>query len=315
MPKHEDIPRISVIITTYNRAEMLPRAVNSVLAQTYRDHEIIIVDDYSTDHTQQVIAGFTDSRIRSFRHRHNRKQAASINTGIAKARGEYIAFLDDDDEWLPSKLERQAALLDSSPPKVGLVYGWLDEVNSSTGITTPSYRSTMEGDVFDNLLALEIPSPTSTLLVRLSAAREVNGFDTRLRRHIDNDFICRVSQRYHLAALPEVVARNHIDHGHSRISGDNPESLSNAAGYLRDHMDRFTRELDSRAKARAAVLRRLASLEMALGNRRTALSALANAARLDPLGVLRAVLSNARMATNLFVYLIAPPSHPKNRAR
>ena len=303
-------PKVSVIITTHNRADMLPRAVDSVLAQTFNDYEIIIVDDCSTDDTQDVIAKFDDPRVRSLRHEVNKRQAAAINTGIADARGECIAFLDDDDEWLPAKLERQTALLDSSPPNVGLVYGWLDEVNGSTGRVTPSYRNTIEGDVFDNLLALEIPSPTSTLLVRASVAREVNGFDPRLRRHIDNDFICRISQRYHLAALPEVVARNHIDHGRGRISGGNPESMSNAVGYLRTHIDRFARELDSRPKARAAVLRRLSSLEMALGNRRTALSALANAARLDPLGVLRAVVSNARMATNLFIRLVVPPSRP-----
>ena len=303
-------PKVSVIITTYNRADMLPRAVDSVLAQTFTDYEIIIVDDCSTDHTRDVIAKFDDPRVRSLRHEVNKRQAAAINTGIADARGEYIAFLDDDDEWLPAKLERQTALLDSSPPNVGLVYGWLDEVNGSTGRVTPSYRNTIEGDVFDNLLALEIPSPTSTLLVRASVARDVNGFDERLRRHIDNDFICRISQRYHLAALPEVVARNHIDHGRGRISGDNPESMSNALGYLRAHIDRFARELAARPKARAAVLRRLSSLEMALGNRRAALSALATAARLDPLGVLRAILSNARMATNLFIRLVVPQSRP-----
>ena len=303
-------PKVSVIITTHNRAEMLPHAVGSVLAQTFTDYEIIIVDDCSTDHTQDVIAKFDDPRVRSLRHEVNKRQAAAINTGISDARGEYIAFLDDDDEWLPAKLERQTALLDSSPPNVGLVYGWLDEVNGLTGRVTPSYRNTIEGDVFDNLLALEIPSPTSTLLVRASVAREVDGFDERLRRHIDNDFICRISQRYHLAALPEVVARNHIDHGRGRISGDNPESMSNALGYLRAHIDRFARELAARPKARAAVLRRLSSLEMALGNRRAALSALATAARLDPLGVLRAILSNARMATNLFIRLVVPQSRP-----
>ena len=306
MPRSTESPRVSVIITTHNRADMLPRAVDSVLAQTFHDYELIIVDDCSTDHTPEVIARFDDPRVRSLRHEVNKKQAAAINTGIANALGEYIAFLDDDDEWLPAKLERQAALLDSSPPKVGLVYGWLDEVNGSTGATTPSYRKTMQGNVFDNLLALEIPSPTSTLMVRSLVAREVNGFNERLRRHIDNDFICRISQRYHIAVLPEIVARNHIEHGRGRISGHNPESLSNAARYLRTHLDRFAPELAERPKARAAVLRRLASLEMALGNRRVALSAIGNATRLDPLGVLRAFLVNTRMASNLFIRLISP---------
>ena len=315
MPRSTESPRVSVIITTHNRADMLPRAVDSVLAQTFQDYEIIIVDDCSTDHTPEVIAKFDDPRVRSSRHEVNKRQAAAINTGIANACGEYIAFLDDDDEWLPSKLERQTALLDSSPPKVGLVYGWLDEVNGSTGQTTPSYRSAMEGDVFDNLLALKIPSPTSTLLVKSSVAREVNGFDESLRRHIDNDFICRISERYHVTVLPEVVARNYIAHGHTRISGDTPQSLSNAADYLRIHMDKFARELDSRPKARAAVLRRLSSIEMMLGKRRAALSLLVTAMKLDPFGVLRAIAANALIATNLFIRLIIPSRHSESRAK
>ena len=308
MPDNTEGPRISVIITTYNRADMLPRAIESVLAQTLQDYEIIIVDDCSTDNTQDVIAKFDDSRIRSFLHERNKRQAASINTGIARAQGEYIAFLDDDDEWLPIKLCHQAALLDSSPPSVGLVYGWLDEVNDSTGQTIASYRGTMRGDIFDNLLALDIPSPTSTLLVRSSVAREMNGFDDRLRRHIDNDFICRVAQRYHVEVLPEVVAKNYIAHVHSRISGNNIESLSNAAAYLRVHMTRFACELGRRPKSHAVVLRRLASVEMMLGNRRKALSILVNAARLDPYGVARAVTSNARLTMNMFIRAVTPMS-------
>ena len=97
----------------------MPRAIDSVLAQTYwMSYEILIVDDCSSDDTQDVIAGFSDPRIRSFRHDRNEGKSAAINTGIAHARGEYIGFLDDDDEWLSPKLEGQVALLD-----VGLTQG------------------------------------------------------------------------------------------------------------------------------------------------------------------------------------------------
>ena len=86
-------PKVSVIVPTHNRADLLPRAIDSVFAQTYDDYEIVIVDDWSSDGTQDAIAGFADPRIRSFRHDRNRGQSAAINTGIAHARGEYIGFL------------------------------------------------------------------------------------------------------------------------------------------------------------------------------------------------------------------------------
>ena len=116
MTTRHETPKVSVIVPTHNRADLLPRAVDSVLAQTYGDYEMVIVDDCSSDNTQDVIAGFSDPRIRSFRHDRNRGQSAAINTGIAHARGEYIGFLDDDDEWLPTKLEGQVALLEASSP-------------------------------------------------------------------------------------------------------------------------------------------------------------------------------------------------------
>ena len=125
-------PRVSVVIPTHNRAEWLPRAVASVLAQTWTDFELLIVDDHSTDETPALIARFADRRIRSFRHERNMGQSKALNTGIEHARGEYVAFLDDDDEWLPGKLAAQVALLDAAPPEVGLVYCWRDELEEAS---------------------------------------------------------------------------------------------------------------------------------------------------------------------------------------
>ena len=124
------IPKVSVIIATYNRAALLPRAVNSVLAQTYTDYEIIIIDDCSSDDTQEVIRAFTDPRIRVIRHGTNRGAAAARNTGIDQARGKYIAFLDDDDECTPNRLADQVSVLDSNL-SIGMVYGWIEEINDA----------------------------------------------------------------------------------------------------------------------------------------------------------------------------------------
>ena len=282
-----DGPKVSVIITTYNRADILPRAVGSVLVQTYQDFELIIVDDCSMDNTPQVAASFDDRRIRLISHSENRRPSAARNTGIATACGEYLAFLDDDDEWLPTKLEKQVDLLDSEPPQVGMVYGWLEEMDDSTGNIRPSYRRTMSGDIFPELLALHIPSPTSTLLVRTRAAREVDGWDESLRMHTDLDFVCRIARRFQVSVLPEVVARRHVRHGHSRVSDITPEWLSHNAFYLRRHLARFSEELSRSRRARSSVLMYLARVELLRGNTLPAFSAFFTAVRLDPVGVFR----------------------------
>ena len=96
-------PTLTTIIPTYNRAALVKRAIQSVLNQTFQDFEIIVVDDSSVDNTEEVVKGFRDDRIRYIRHPNNKGLPAGRNTGIKVASGEYIAFLDDDDEWKKRK--------------------------------------------------------------------------------------------------------------------------------------------------------------------------------------------------------------------
>lgn len=102
-------PLVSVIVPTYNRAAIVPRALQSIINQTYQNLEVIVVDDASSDNTQEVITGFHDPRIRYLRHDRNRGGSVARNTGIHAAHGEYLAFLDSDDEWLSEKLAIQIA--------------------------------------------------------------------------------------------------------------------------------------------------------------------------------------------------------------
>ena len=278
-------PKVSAVIATYNRADLLPRAVRSVLSQTYEDHELIIVDDCSTDHTRELVSSWTDSRIRYVRHQENRHQSGAINTGIEHARGQYVAFLDDDDEWMPTKIEKQVGVFESSGPGVGLVYGWLDEMDDSSGRTRRRYRGTMSGDLSKDLLALKIPSPTITLMVKTQIARDAHGFDESLTAYNDLDFLIRVSQLCEIAALPKVVAVQHIGHGHGRMNIDSESVLAEKVDYIRRHMRRYSTRLSGSPAAKARVYLHLARNEMLIGNTRAGLSALCMAVKLDPVHI------------------------------
>ena len=304
----EHFPRVSVIIPTYNRADILPRAVNSVLSQTFTDYEIIIVDDCSLDDTQAAISRFDDLRVHSVKHKRNRGASAARNTGIRYARGEYVAFLDDDDEWLPKFLERQVGILESSPPNVGLVYCWMDMVEDSSGKLAPCSRKTASGDIFEDSLALNIPGQTSVWTIRSSVVRNVGGFDEDLSRYDDADFMCRISQLYQVSVLTEVAAISHFDHEHEQIGHDTPQNLSAAANFLTAHMNRFAAELEKRPRTRATLLRRLAGVEMMRGNHRAAFVALVSAFKLDPAGVSQAILRNNRLSAKILVRSLRNPS-------
>ena len=99
--------KVSVIVPTYNRAHLLKKTIESILSQTYTDLELIVVSNYSTDNTDDMVKSYKDDRIKYFKNQNNGIIAVNRNFGIRKSTGEYIAFCDDDDTWLPNKLERQ----------------------------------------------------------------------------------------------------------------------------------------------------------------------------------------------------------------
>jgi len=121
------MPKVSVIIPTYNRADMVGDAIQSVLDQTYADWELIVVDDGSEDNTRDVVASYNDSRVR-YIYQDNMKLPGARNTGIRASTGEYVAFLDSDDLFLPEKLQLQIAVMERSP-EIGLVASGWTEIN------------------------------------------------------------------------------------------------------------------------------------------------------------------------------------------
>jgi len=187
------MPKVSVIIPTYNRLPMLMEAVESVLAQDFQDYELIVVDDGSTDGTAEELQRF-GRRIKLLQHAQNRGVSAARNRGILQARGKYIAFLDSDDLWLKEKLKVQVAFMDDNP-QYPLCY--TDEIWIRRGkrVNAMLKHSKYSGWVFEKCLPLCIISPSSALMRKILFSK-VGLFDEALPVCEDYDFWLRVTARF-----------------------------------------------------------------------------------------------------------------------
>jgi len=202
------MPQVSVIIPSYNHARYLPEAISSVLAQTFTDWEAIIVDDGSTDNTAEVVAQFTDPRIR-YIHQENRGLSGARNTGIRAAQGDYLAFLDADDEWEPTFLQRCLDALASNGALAGVytLARFMDE----TGKVLPRFNSEApSGGAFRERILQGGCFPVHAALVRADVVRAVGLFDTRLTSVEDWDLWLRISERYPMRGIAEPLVRYRV---------------------------------------------------------------------------------------------------------
>ncbi len=199
---------ISVVIPTYNRARYLFKAIDSVLAQTYKNYEIIIVDDGSTDNTVEVVQPYL-SRIK-YIYQDNKGVSSARNTGIRAAKRKWIAFLDSDDEWLPRKLEFQMIDLQQFP----------DAVMSCTNILFEGVPGTASVDFFKNCLSFDVKQSlfvreslfkgyacTSTVLAKLETIIDVGLFDEEISIYEDTDLFFRLSTKGGVVVNPKVLAK------------------------------------------------------------------------------------------------------------
>ena len=196
---------VSVIIPTYNRAHLIGRAIKSVLNQTYQDFELIIINDGSTDNTEEIIKDFQkkDERIKYICHGKNKGGSAARNTGIKVARGEYIAFQDADDEWLPEKLKKQMEIFKNTSSNVGLVYTgfWIIRDNQKTYIPQ-SWVKQKDGDIYIELLKDNFVG-TPTILIKKKCFQKVGVFDETLPRLQDWELVIRLSKYYNFKCIDE----------------------------------------------------------------------------------------------------------------
>ena len=191
---------VSVIIPTFRRATFLPRVIETVRRQTHRNIEILVIDDGSPDDTSSVVKAIPDSRIRYIRHEANMGVSAARNTGIREAKGEYIAFIDDDDEWREDKLEKQIKALNIYDVVVcaAIADGFPLRVHKRPNITHDDLR---KGGF-----------APSSLVGKAHVFRDVM-FDENLRQGEDWDVFIRIAQRYSIGWVEgELLIYNKGDH-------------------------------------------------------------------------------------------------------
>jgi glycosyltransferase involved in cell wall biosynthesis len=233
-------PAVSLILPTYNRAELLPAAIQSVLDQSFGGFELIVVDDGSTDGTEGVLEGFDDPRIRRIRLTERGGAAGARNAGIAAAGAEWVGFMDSDVLWAPEKLERQFEALKGATDRVGAQFCafWLQEHGRirrvpEAGLSSPSegwYQQLLWGNFID----------TPSLLIRKPLLLSLGGFDAAMPRFQDWDLALRLSRETEIQFLDEPLYLS-SRHGDS-ISSNAPAAVEALHRLQGKHHQAFSKD-------------------------------------------------------------------------
>ena len=231
-------PRVSVIIPTKNRPELLKRAIASVLAQTFRDFEAIIVDD--GDGSASAIAeSFHDPRTRYVRNEGARGGGAARNRGAREAQGEYLAFLDDDDEWMPQKLAAQLSALERASPRAAFCFSSVRNVYGNREEVTQVPPG--EAEFIERALTRFSGFLTSTLVIKTEAFTGVGGFDESLPSHQEPDLIIRLSRGRTGVGIDEPLVRMNMAGDYEHIGGSLARRIAGRSAILEKHHDLFRR--------------------------------------------------------------------------
>ncbi len=253
----ENTLKVSVIIPTYNRAHLIGRAIESVLNQTFHDFELIVIDDGSIDDTYEVIKEFQkkDNRIIYLKHDKNKGASAARNSGINVSRGEYISFVDSDDEWLPEKLEIETKILDHDKNLIicSTGYKFINEKNGETIGTSKIQKKIVSGEI----ILRAICNTTINFTVVRKKAIEIGGFDEKLPSREDWDFWIRITSlgkgyQDSLNLVNNYTMRN--DHVSSGISN----KLNGTEALLKKHNHLFIEDL----VAYSSILRNIAMMNL-----------------------------------------------------
>jgi len=231
-------PMVSIIVPTFNRAGVIKRALDSIVAQNFKDYEVIVVDDGSTDDLAIVEKYSGLAPMRLIRHSQNRGAAAARNTGIAAAAGRFIAFLDSDDSWQPDKLAYQVAALQGAAPNVrACVTGYILHKGKRELTICPQ---TPPGHFKTEILFGCTISPGTALLIEHSVFDQIGLFDEDLRRLEDWDWLLRFAEVYDIIFVPKPLATVYTStwEEHS-VSNESDPTLQSIRRITAKHLAQF----------------------------------------------------------------------------
>ncbi|MGE5458064.1 MAG: glycosyltransferase family 2 protein [Methanococcaceae archaeon] len=214
-------PVFSIITPTFRRPEMLKRNIRSVLSQTYGNYEHIIVDDGNDPETDMIVRSFGDERVRLLKHNLPKGAAASYNTGMKAAKGEFISFLDDDDEYMQEYFEKIIAQFSTSS-EIGFIWTGIERVNDREDGSEYIIRKVVWPAIFTDF-ETGMASATSIgngygVCIRKKCLNEIGYYDEELLVGEDTDFLFRLAANYKFATIPEILVRIH-SHERDQLTG------------------------------------------------------------------------------------------------
>lgn len=214
MDEHQtkpELPLVSVIIPAYNAEAFIEKTLDSVLSQTYKNIEVLVIDDGSQDRTAETVerVALRDRRVILLRQA-NAGVAAARNLAIQKSRGEYIAPIDADDIWFPQNIEKQVQYMLQAGSSVGLVYAWSADIDEEDLLTGEFRASTIEGEVYSTLVCHDFLGNASCSLIRRACFEKVGGYNCQLKEQNaqggeDLDLYLRIAEYYQFRVVPEFL--------------------------------------------------------------------------------------------------------------
>ncbi|WP_052810655.1 glycosyltransferase [Variovorax paradoxus] len=235
------MPRVLVVLTSFNHAAHLGESIDSVLGQTFSDFELVVLDDASRDHSWKLISEYTDPRLRAFSSRAPGEVVHRTNDAFSRTNSEYIALQHSDDVWKPEKLQRQVAYLDAHP-EIGAVFTWVQVIDETGARVDNDWfdrhnqpRWAWLNELFNQKNTLNHPSA----LIRKRCYDEVGGYRYGLAQTDDADFWSRILVRHPIHVLQEKLTMHRIFTDKSNVSGDRPEVAVRSAhewNFLRENL-------------------------------------------------------------------------------